>query len=409
MRTCDVCGWDTRSDTRVCAPCRRASPDASVPDDPARGEQLLTAVLQSTGARLRSAGSAVAAPDRTATPSSDSDTAAPGDTGNEQIVLREIESGSPPATTVNGAQSPTPDTSVTTSLLKALTEKTTAPGPTAPTDPGTSPDADSGPPHEEVDDVGDDVVDLTDGAGLADDDEDEPGSSESSAPSDDPDDSATPDPTAEPDDDPPTPDDTAEPADDTAEPADDPPTPDEPATGRDRETLLDQLRMKLQEMGAWTAVAQLSLLVVGLMSVFQVVVLVVVLRFLRQADTLDTVDTVEVLAAHDRAMNSMLPMLVVGASAAIALAIWCVRRATDRTPPTARLLGIPVSLWAMIAAVGMVVAVVAADTSSMVEQASRMALLAIAACALLGAAAFLAPRGIAVAPTDTDAADVSPA
>ncbi|MBW3605971.1 MAG: hypothetical protein KY460_13920 [Actinobacteria bacterium] len=331
----------------MCRSCRRAQREAA-PRSEADDTQLLSTVLQATRDQRRSAadGSDLAASGRrTITPRSHgppADSEHDGERG-EQIVLREIDpSGRQSA--ANGSSTPTvsPGPSVAASLLEALTGDRAATTPPSDTD------------------------------------------------------------TAEP----PSDTDTAEPPGDTETATETSKAVDEPeATGTgtavEREPIGSRVRTIFREIGAWTAVAQIGLLIVSLLCVFQVVVLLVVLWFLVQAEVSETVETADMLLAHRRATTIMLPALVIGALATAALAIWRIRRTTEDAAPAAGLLGVPASLWAMVAAAGVVAAIAATSEASTPAQAQRITLLAVAACALLGATAFLAPRGLAAA-TDDD-------
>lgn len=408
MQTCEVCGWDTRSDTRVCRTCRKARRDAPASRSDTDDAQLLSTVLRmARDKRHPVPGSQPHADGRhTVTPRSHAPPprGEPDGERGEQIVLREIEPSDQPATVANGSATPalSPRPSVAASLLKALTGDPAAATPPADTDPRERP---GDPETLEVADAPGDTTtaeppgDVTPGdADTADElTAEAPGDTDATPPESDTD---TDDRSGDAD---------------TADAAVDEPAATGAGAAVEREPIGSRVRTSFREIGGWTAAAQIGLLIVSLLCVFQVVVLLVVLRFLGEPDVSETVETADLLLAHRRATTIMLPALVIGALAAAALAIWRVRRSTDDAAPAAALLGVPASLWAMVAAAGVVAAIAATSGASTPDQAQRVTLLAVAACALLGATAFIAPRGLAAAtdgdrspPPNDDGADTEP-
>ena len=170
-------------------------------------------------------------------------------------------------------------------------------------------------------------------------------------------------------------------------------------------------RAALREAGTWTTVAQFTLLFIGMLCVFQVVVLLVVNQFLSQAQTQPAV-AADMLAAHAKVATVMLPALIGGALSAAALAAWRAhedpQERDDATLLRRWVLGLPVAIWAVIVAAAVLLLVVLLGTSTTVVEAQRMTLWAIGACTLLGVACVAAPRGLAVVEdTEPDAAEGS--
>lgn len=428
MQTCEVCGWDTRADTRVCTACRRSQRDPSTPDGRAANAELLSAVLRSSRDRqpadIDAGTTADETTDRQATTDGTTQPPSDADEHADQIVLREITAQPESGLTADGEPTTPPDTSITTSLLEAFAGAT-------PADTST----DDVNRHREAGTTnGDHGSGVTDLDGIT-----QPGTTEPETATERGD-LTQPERTADPDG-PPEPDAATEPEattepDAATEPdeldADSETAADAPVPAPDTDTAVptgtavpvaparaadpsaaehepqawrDRARATFREMGEWTAVAQLGLLLVGALCVFQMVVLLVVLRFLLPSSPLDPTATADILVAHSRAMNVMLPVLATVALAVVALAVWCTRYAADTAQRTTSPLGVPAALWAMIAAAGIVFAVVVASISATAEQAARTTLLAIAASALLGAGAFFAPRDIAVTTNDAPEAD----
>jgi hypothetical protein len=145
---------------------------------------------------------------------------------------------------------------------------------------------------------------------------------------------------------------------------------------------------RAREAGAWTSVAQVMLVIVGMLCVFQIVVLIVVYQFLGDAGSA-AADPTDVLAAHTKVATVMLPALVGGTFAVTAFAAW---RAFSTPTRGMHLLGLPAALWAVLISTSVLAAVVLLGGSSTIAQARQMTLWAIAACALLGMACIAAPR-----------------
>ncbi|HSJ46396.1 MAG TPA: hypothetical protein VK923_17100 [Euzebyales bacterium] len=164
-------------------------------------------------------------------------------------------------------------------------------------------------------------------------------------------------------------------------------------------------RAALREAGTWTAVAQFTLLFIGMLCVFQVVVLLVVNQFLSQTQTEQAV-AADMLAAHAKVATVMLPALVGGAFAAAGFAAWRAhtdpQQHDDAAPLRRWVLGLPVAIWAVIVTATVLLVVVVLGTSSTIAGAQRMTLWAIGACTLLGVACVAAPRGLAAVEDDAD-------
>lgn len=162
-------------------------------------------------------------------------------------------------------------------------------------------------------------------------------------------------------------------------------------------------RATLREAGAWTTVAQFTLLFIGMLCVFQVVVLLVVNQFLSQAQSQATV-AADMLAAHAKVATVMLPALVGGAFATAGFAAWRAyadpRERDDTAWLRRRLAGLPIAIWTVIVTATLLLVVVASGTSATVAEAQRTTLWAIGACSLLGVACVAAPRGLATQEAD---------
>ncbi|HEX6256103.1 MAG TPA: hypothetical protein VFZ70_09885 [Euzebyales bacterium] len=139
------------------------------------------------------------------------------------------------------------------------------------------------------------------------------------------------------------------------------------------------------QAGAWTTVAQVMLVIVGVLCVVQIVVLIVVYRFLGEAGA----DPTDILAAHTKVTAVMLPALMGGTFAATAFAAW---QASSTPTQGLHVLGLPVALWAVLISATLVAAVVLLGGSTTILQARQTTLWATAACALLGTACIAAPR-----------------
>ena len=133
------------------------------------------------------------------------------------------------------------------------------------------------------------------------------------------------------------------------------------------------MRATLREAGTWTTVAQFTLLFIGMLCVFQVVVLLVVNQFLSQAASDQTV-AADMLSAHAKVATVMLPALVGGAIAAAALAAWRAytdpRQREDTSGLRRWVLGLPVAVWGVLAtAMGLLLVVLFAGSSGTVAEA----------------------------------------
>jgi hypothetical protein len=353
MQACEVCGWDTRSGALVCSACRleRDPGDAGTAraDADPNGSSLLRNLLTASDARATGSGTAT--------------------------TVRQLRDGGTDdaGPHVNGRHGTTPAEDGTD-------------------DPGDvhGDDADSGPA---TDDQG--------SAGVDDTDELAPPVLARTAPADD---SATDQDTeaARPD-----VTDGASPATDDAAAAatDAGVTPDAVPTAVDAtpDAEQDGLRAAFRRAGGWTGAAQLALLVLGMLCVFQIVVLIVVNRFLTQAGSA-AVTTSEALAAHAKVTGTMFPTLAV---IALAVAVFAAARSADdsgRGGIHRRVAGLPSTLWAIVAAATAFLTMGLLDAADTTAQARDVSLRAMAVCAVLGLAAFVAPRGFAV-PGSADGAD----
>ena len=170
-------------------------------------------------------------------------------------------------------------------------------------------------------------------------------------------------------------------------------------------------RAMLREAGTWTTVAQFTLLFIGMLCVFQVVVLLVVNQFLSQAQSQETV-AADMLAAHAKVATVMLPALVGGAFATAGFAAWSAyadpRERDDTSWLRRRLADLPIAIWTVIVTATLLLVVVVFGTSATVAEAQRTTLWAIGACSLLGVACVAAPRGLATQEAD-DVEETAPA
>jgi hypothetical protein len=127
-----------------------------------------------------------------------------------------------------------------------------------------------------------------------------------------------------------------------------------------------------------------------MLCIIQVFVLVVVTSYLD-----DGGDTAGSLAAHAKVDGVMLPALFAFAAVALLFAAW---RGFDRGTDDGSLrrpLGFPLGLWAVLASLLVLLAVIIMSTAPAdVAEARRVTQLAMVACTLLGIACFVAPRGL---------------
>jgi hypothetical protein len=160
-----------------------------------------------------------------------------------------------------------------------------------------------------------------------------------------------------------------------------------------------RLRTSFQELGAWTAVAQVALLAVGMLCIIQVFVLIVVNSYLSEARIGGGDVATDSLAAHAKVDGVMLPTLLVFALVAFVFATW--RSVASGAGDSGgaggmfgKPLGVPIALWRMLlAAITLLVVILQAPPTG-VAAAQRITQWAIFACVLLGAACFAAPRGL---------------
>jgi hypothetical protein len=438
MQACEVCGWDTRAGTRVCASCR-AEQDSSE----STGDGILAGVLQQARDMSAQAGDAGHPPEEQAraTTSRRPRGRRHDDRGREQVVLREIEPGGdeieqphraepssvaaslleafqlPQDTGATRAGPPTaPDSldAVTPPPVGADEEEVvearsrdadgaTAPPPAVPTDAPAGADApappwassdDSGPITDRFANIPTVPIDPGPSAGLPATLPTDASAARQAGMSDAAMTSAplTGDREARP----------AQVGNGATAAALDPAerrAPTGTPAGGQAPTDTPARRVALREAGTWTTVAQFTLLFIGMLCVFQVVVLLVVNQFLSQAQTQEAV-AADMLAAHAKVATVMLPALVGGAFAAAALAAWRAHedpKERDDTAPLRRwVLGLPVAIWAVIVTATVLLMVILLGTSATVVEAQRMTFWAIGACTLLGVACVAAPRGLAV-------------
>jgi hypothetical protein len=157
-----------------------------------------------------------------------------------------------------------------------------------------------------------------------------------------------------------------------------------------------RLGTAFRELGAWTALAQVALLAVGMLCIIQVFVLIVVSSYLSDARSQGDL-AASSLDAHTKVDGVMLPALLVFAATAFAFAAWrsvSTRRSQVETGFLGRPLGLPMSLWFVLAAALVLVLVIVADVPATVPAAQRITQWAMFACALLGTACFAASRGL---------------
>jgi hypothetical protein len=163
----------------------------------------------------------------------------------------------------------------------------------------------------------------------------------------------------------------------------------------------ERLRTAFRELGAWTAVAQVALLAVGMLCIIQVFVLIVVSSYLSDARERGGDVVAGSLAAHAKVDGVMLPALLMFAIVAFAFAAWrsIITPARDASEGArARLLGLPLVLWPVPFAAGMLFLVIIPGTPPTVAAAQRITQWAMFACAVLGVACFAAPRGLEAPP-----------
>ena len=157
----------------------------------------------------------------------------------------------------------------------------------------------------------------------------------------------------------------------------------------------------------WTTVAQVTLLCMGVLAAIQTVVLIIVTQFLTQSASGAGRDVADVLAAHSKVITVMLPAVVGGAVAAIALAVWQARIMSKDAPGAARsgrrVLGVPATLVGAAVATLAVLIVVLLGSSASVADAQRTTFGAIATCVALAVTFLLAPRSLAVPPAGDEA------
>lgn len=165
--------------------------------------------------------------------------------------------------------------------------------------------------------------------------------------------------------------------------------PQEPAA-----TPRQRMRTVFAELGGWTAIAQVALLAVGMLSVIQIFVLVVVLSYLND-DTTRSGDSAASLAAYAQIDDVMLPALFVFAVGALLLAAWRSFAGHLGGEPGRPALGMPLGLWGVLAGVIALLGVIVMSQATVgVVEAVRATQVALGACALLGLACFVAPRGL---------------
>lgn len=199
------------------------------------------------------------------------------------------------------------------------------------------------------------------------------------------------------------------------QPADSTPADDAAATSDNGDDPTDREDDGGQASGVspgdpWTTVAQMTLLCIGVLAVIQTVVLVIVNQFLTQSATGVGRDAAAVLAAHGKVTTVMLPALMGGAIAAVALAVWRIRTGMppasgDHPPSGRRALGVPVPLWVAGATTIAVLGVVLSGSSTSITAAQRTTIAAITTCVALAAAFLFAPRSLAVPADGDDAPD----
>lgn len=181
------------------------------------------------------------------------------------------------------------------------------------------------------------------------------------------------------------------------------PTKSEDTAPDEEGSLAERLKAGFVELGAWTAVAQVALLAVGMLCIIQVFVLIVVSSYLSDARGQGTGVVAGSLAAHAKVDEVMLPALLVFTVAALAFAVWRSLASRGNAPSRrvgvfGRPLGIPMTLWRVFLAAITLLLVIIPDTPSTIDAAQRITQWAMVACAVLGAACFAAPRGLDPSP-----------
>lgn len=387
MQTCEVCGWDTRSGARVCSACRLERREAAggsiTPGADPTGSSLLHDLLTASHERSAGGGSATGVRQRRTV---DDDADADATTGELRV------NG---AATNRASRDAERDGSVTVE-----------PGETA--DAGTSDDGAGGAGGNDATAVHDTPAtddEATEQAGVD-------ATAEVAAigtARTDTDVASTPEHEG------------AAGQDAVAEPAPDAVATAGPGTGTERgrgtiaaptgsttersalegpQSRGERLRTAFERFGAWTAVAQFALLVLGMLCVFQIAVLVVVNQFLSQAQAGGA--DADALAAHGKVTGVMFPALAV---VAVAVAVFAGSRSDDdsgRGGVHRRVAGLPTTLWIMVAAATAVLTMGLIDASATAGQAQDVTLRAIVVCSVLGLTAFVAPRGFAAPEPTTD-------
>jgi hypothetical protein len=197
-------------------------------------------------------------------------------------------------------------------------------------------------------------------------------------------------------------------------PSEDDPEPPEPVTQDPPQPALaaedstPRFVVTFHDLGGWTAVAKLALLCSGLLSSLQVLVLLMVAGALAATSAGDTADAARGLAAYTKVIRVMLPSLLVLTLAAISFAAWrsVLDRAAAGDVPRKRLLsGVSLPLWTVFGSAVALLVVLLGAYSSEGAGALRATQWAIVACALLGVACFVGPRGLRT--TDQNQHEVS--
>jgi hypothetical protein len=164
-----------------------------------------------------------------------------------------------------------------------------------------------------------------------------------------------------------------------------------------------RLRTAFHELGAWTAVAQVALLAVGMLCIIQVFVLIVVSSYLSDARERGGDVAVGSLAAHAKVDGVMLPALLMFATLAFVFAAWrsVATRGSSGGSDSTRIhvLGLPLTLWPVPFAAAMLLLVILPGAPASVTAAQRITQWAMFVCAVLGVACFAAPRGLEVPTT----------
>ena len=406
MQACEVCGWDTRSGARVCSACRLERGDAQTEPTTASADPTGSSLLHDllTVSQERAGGGTTTAVRQLH--------AAEGDAGAGTTTDEPLVNGT--ATGVTTAQGPH-GAGRHDNAVSGTTPGTADAG----TDVASRPDVDVAPELEEDEASGpEEAVAPQLGAVAARDETVERGAVTDQG-------SAAPDEVVGPGLDP-----VVTTTSDAGPPrlldADAPSTSSAPAgttstgsapSGSASERPADETpqsrrerwRAAFERAGAWTAVAQMALLMLGMLCVFQIVVLVVVNRFLSQAAAGGASGT-DALAAHGKVTGVMFPALAV---TAIAVAVFAGARSEDdsgRGGVHRRVAGLPPTLWIMIAAATAVLTMGVLDAAATAAQAQEVTLRAIIVCSVLGLTAFAAPRGFAVPePPDDDGRRPAPA